>query len=249
MLVAPSPSSPPPPPAAMALDSIVVSGTRLGAGNVAMPQPANTEKYATHDDNPVHRASEQPVSTFSIDVDTGSYSQRAPHAGAGRAAARRCRARRGVHQLLRLRPPRARLARNAVPRDHRTGAGAVERAAPAADDRHQGLRRAQGDAAAGEPGVPDRHLGLDAVAGQAAAGQGRAAPAGAAAARAGPRVDGGLRRRRPGWCCRRRRATGTRKSSPRSTGSKPAAAPTAATASVSPTRWRSRRSSRAASTA
>ena len=37
-------------------------------------QPANTEKYAAHDDNPVHRTSEQPVSTFSIDVDTGSYS-------------------------------------------------------------------------------------------------------------------------------------------------------------------------------
>lgn len=36
-------------------------------------QPANTEKYAAHQDNPVHRASEQPVSTFSIDVDTGSY--------------------------------------------------------------------------------------------------------------------------------------------------------------------------------
>jgi len=36
-------------------------------------QPANTEKYATRDDNPVQRASEQPVSTFSIDVDTGSY--------------------------------------------------------------------------------------------------------------------------------------------------------------------------------
>ncbi len=36
-------------------------------------QPANTEKYAAHDDNPVHRASEDPVSTFSIDVDTGSY--------------------------------------------------------------------------------------------------------------------------------------------------------------------------------
>lgn len=73
MLAAPAPSSPPPPPAAMALDSIVVSGTRLGAGNLAVPQPANTEKYAAHDDNPVHRASEQPLSTFSIDVDTGSY--------------------------------------------------------------------------------------------------------------------------------------------------------------------------------
>jgi Ca-activated chloride channel family protein len=37
------------------------------------PQPANTEHYADIDDNPVHRTSEQPVSTFSIDVDTGSY--------------------------------------------------------------------------------------------------------------------------------------------------------------------------------
>jgi len=36
-------------------------------------QPANTEHYAAIDDNPVHRTSEQPVSTFSIDVDTGSY--------------------------------------------------------------------------------------------------------------------------------------------------------------------------------
>jgi Ca-activated chloride channel family protein len=37
-------------------------------------EPANTEKYAERDDNPVHRTSEQPVSTFSVDVDTGSYS-------------------------------------------------------------------------------------------------------------------------------------------------------------------------------
>ncbi|MCW5581632.1 MAG: VWA domain-containing protein [Luteimonas sp.] len=37
-------------------------------------QPANTEKYAERKDNPVQRAAEQPVSTFSIDVDTGSYS-------------------------------------------------------------------------------------------------------------------------------------------------------------------------------
>ncbi|MFD1299655.1 von Willebrand factor type A domain-containing protein [Lysobacter gummosus] len=36
-------------------------------------QPANTEKYAEREDNPVVRASEQPLSTFSIDVDTGSY--------------------------------------------------------------------------------------------------------------------------------------------------------------------------------
>ncbi len=37
------------------------------------PLPQNTEKYGTLDDNPVHRVVEQPVSTFSIDVDTGAY--------------------------------------------------------------------------------------------------------------------------------------------------------------------------------
>ncbi len=74
----------PAPAAAPSLDSIVVTGSRITGGNVApaapahlvavQTQPANTERYAHQDDNPVHRTSEQPVSTFSIDVDTGSYS-------------------------------------------------------------------------------------------------------------------------------------------------------------------------------
>ena len=38
-----------------------------------MAQTANTENYAKHSDNPVQRTAESPVSTFSIDVDTGSY--------------------------------------------------------------------------------------------------------------------------------------------------------------------------------
>lgn len=41
-------------------------------GNVS-PQPANTEKYAAREDNPVRRTADEPLSTFSIDVDTGSY--------------------------------------------------------------------------------------------------------------------------------------------------------------------------------
>ncbi len=81
-------------PAANArLETVQVTGTRVRAaraqaplGRVAMiapapppppagwSQPANTEKYAEREDNPVQRASEQPLSTFSIDVDTGSYS-------------------------------------------------------------------------------------------------------------------------------------------------------------------------------
>jgi Ca-activated chloride channel family protein len=36
-------------------------------------QPANTEQYEHSNDNPVQLAAEHPVSTFSIDVDTGSY--------------------------------------------------------------------------------------------------------------------------------------------------------------------------------
>src|SRR5688572_31821811 len=36
-------------------------------------QPTNTERYDHKDDNPVHLVKEQPVSTFSIDVDTGAY--------------------------------------------------------------------------------------------------------------------------------------------------------------------------------
>jgi Ca-activated chloride channel family protein len=36
--------------------------------------PTNRENYAHFDDNPIKRVSEHPVSTFSIDVDTGSYS-------------------------------------------------------------------------------------------------------------------------------------------------------------------------------
>src|SRR5690606_497448 len=39
-----------------------------------LPPRANSEEYAEVEDNPVRRASEHPVSTFSVDVDTGSYS-------------------------------------------------------------------------------------------------------------------------------------------------------------------------------
>ena len=87
--VAPPPPAVPPASllrlaAPSSLDRVEVTGSRI-ADNVAVPEfyavaampapePANTEKYAHNQDNPVHRTSEQPVSTFSIDVDTGSYS-------------------------------------------------------------------------------------------------------------------------------------------------------------------------------
>ncbi|SEK76624.1 Ca-activated chloride channel family protein [Pseudoxanthomonas sp. GM95] len=70
-----TPPAPPAPPAPMA---DVAAFALAPPGIIPMPSqipaPANTERYAHNDDNPVQRTAEQPVSTFSIDVDTGSYS-------------------------------------------------------------------------------------------------------------------------------------------------------------------------------
>ncbi|WP_368565870.1 von Willebrand factor type A domain-containing protein [Pseudoxanthomonas sp. UTMC 1351] len=68
---------PPPAPAPAAMKAMISAQGYAGSPPMAPPawvNPANTEKYAERDDNPVHRTSEQPVSTFSVDVDTGSYS-------------------------------------------------------------------------------------------------------------------------------------------------------------------------------
>ena len=89
-----APPSPPSPPATAkdaALERIEATGARRQlaaraaapastAAYTVMPPPwtpappVNREEYADLDDNPVRRASEHPVSTFSVDVDTGSYS-------------------------------------------------------------------------------------------------------------------------------------------------------------------------------
>lgn len=60
----------PPAPAPMA-GSVVPAA--ISITSATLPGP-NTERYAHRPPNPVKRVAEQPVSTFSIDVDTGSYS-------------------------------------------------------------------------------------------------------------------------------------------------------------------------------
>jgi len=72
--VAYAPAPPPAPPApstplAFAAPSVAAPPADLAA----LPEP-NAERYADVPPNPVQRVVEQPVSTFSIDVDTGSYS-------------------------------------------------------------------------------------------------------------------------------------------------------------------------------
>ncbi|MGZ9100106.1 MAG: VWA domain-containing protein, partial [Brevundimonas sp.] len=84
----PPPSAPPPPvmpaivsaptaDAAAGLNEVVVSGSRIRPapppGMIAPPRPADTERYPDATPNPVRRVADEPVSTFSIDVDTASY--------------------------------------------------------------------------------------------------------------------------------------------------------------------------------
>ena len=61
----PPPGPPPPPPP---------GGPSYGIMPAGVPTPADTERYPDATPNPVRRVSEEPVSTFSIDVDTASYS-------------------------------------------------------------------------------------------------------------------------------------------------------------------------------
>jgi len=72
--VAYAPAPPPAPPARLTpLAFATPSSAAPPADFAALPEP-NTERYADVPPNPVQRVAEQPVSTFSIDVDTGSYS-------------------------------------------------------------------------------------------------------------------------------------------------------------------------------
>jgi Ca-activated chloride channel family protein len=61
----PAPAAPPPPPAQMVVGN---------NGPMVQEEGGNTEQYSRIDDNPFFRTQTAPLSTFSADVDTASYS-------------------------------------------------------------------------------------------------------------------------------------------------------------------------------
>ncbi|MGJ3233247.1 MAG: vWA domain-containing protein [Oceanicaulis sp.] len=78
----PPPPPPPPSPSYAAYDNITVTGARLMAEQAAFEPAAvppgwaeDRERYEDVDPNPVKAVAEEPVSTFSIDVDTVSYAR------------------------------------------------------------------------------------------------------------------------------------------------------------------------------
>jgi Ca-activated chloride channel family protein len=68
---------PPPPPPSIAAEQRALGVTGMAPYAQAAPQPMpgdiDRENYEDVDPNPIHLVSEDPVSTFSIDVDTASY--------------------------------------------------------------------------------------------------------------------------------------------------------------------------------
>ena len=78
---APLTPPPPPPPPPTSADYVTVTGARLSGQPSPMiapapwpqPDPEDRERYDDTDANPVVSTAEEPVSTFSIDVDTASY--------------------------------------------------------------------------------------------------------------------------------------------------------------------------------
>lgn len=67
----PAPPPPPPPPVAMHAPSPVMAPP--GAAEAYRPTGVDTERYPGASSNPIRQVAEQPVSTFSIDVDTAAY--------------------------------------------------------------------------------------------------------------------------------------------------------------------------------
>jgi len=58
----------------MVMSAPVASPAGMALHDAWQPVPENREKYASISDNPLKRTVAEPVSTFSLDVDTGSYS-------------------------------------------------------------------------------------------------------------------------------------------------------------------------------
>ena len=85
----PPPPAPPPPPVSPGAPPAPPRPALVtGVPPIGLPAPQDTERYPDATPNPVKRTAEQPVSTFSIDVDTASYANVRRFIDEGRAPPR-----------------------------------------------------------------------------------------------------------------------------------------------------------------
>ena len=136
----------------------------------------NTEAYDHIDENPFRRVPDEPLSTFSIDIDTASYPNVRRFLTDGDLPPRERGPYPGADQLFPLRLPAA--GGDPVRDHHRAGRGAVEPEHRLALVGLRGRERTKKTSRAAQPGVPARRLWLDGAAREAAAGAQRDAHAG-----------------------------------------------------------------------
>ncbi|MCK7579495.1 MAG: von Willebrand factor type A domain-containing protein [Chromatiales bacterium] len=215
-------------------------------------EPTDRENYGHFDDHPVKRVAEAPVSTFSIDVDTGAYSNVRRLLNQGQLPVKDAvRVEEMINYFSYDYP---------LPADKTRPFSVTTEIAPTPWNKDSHLLRIglKGyEVAAATSCRPANLVFLVDVSGSMMSPDKlpllKSGAAAAGAASCAPRtgspslvVYAGAHRRGAGAD---RRATRRRRSSPRSTASAPAVRPTAAPASASPTTWPSRASSGTASTA
>ena len=166
----PPPPAPPPPPPMVAYDSSAGAALRAapssppaGVMRYMNPLPANPERYSGKEVATVQAVADAPVSTFSVDVDTGSYANVRRMLNAGGLPPQAAVRTEEMLNYFRYDYPAPQRPHAAVLRHHRHGADAVERRDPAASCRASRLRRCAQRAAAGQPRLPGRRFGIDAA--------------------------------------------------------------------------------------
>ena len=124
-------------------------------------QPNNTSKFPQVAANAIKVVQTDPVSTFSIDVDTASYGVVRNYLTEGAMPPADAVRVEEMVNYFDYAYAGAGIARRAVQGDLCRLSDAVEQGHADPAYRHQGLRSAEGGAAAGESRLPDRHVGLD----------------------------------------------------------------------------------------
>ena len=141
-------------------------------GDQVSDAPESSETYAKIRDNAFRPVAKEPLSTFSIDVDTASYANVRRFLDQGMLPPKDAvRIEEMINYFPYHDPPLD--GRQAVLGERGGRALPLERRPSAGPDRPEGPRDRSRQAAAGEPRLPARRVGLDGRAQQAAAGQGR----------------------------------------------------------------------------
>ena len=175
------------------------------AASCAAPGEFNTAAYDRITDNAFRRVTDEPLSTFSIDVDTASYTQRPP-LPARRASCRRADAVRVEELVNYFRYDYRQPARRRADRDQRPRSALVPvEHRPQARAHRPRRRSASTDAAAAaQPRLPRRRVGSMQPPRPAAARQDGAAACSSTRCGRATASPSSPTPAAAGWCCRRR---------------------------------------------